>query len=244
MDNKPIFILGLGVQKAGTTWVHSYLRQYDEVNFGRMKEYHIWDALNIGTCSNFKINPNKAISSRQSLIQFLMQNFSISYWSYFRRLVQKDSVRITGDITPSYSGLSKDRLDFIRHNLALKNFNVKFIFLVKDPVERCWSAVRMKRRNQERIGEAPKKTEEAELSLYYKTKEAAFRTDYVSTLTNIESVFKKEDCFLATYESLFTNTEITRLSNFLGVKSFPSFSTRKTNISKKLIPYRQILLET
>ena len=40
---KPKFILGLGAQKAGTSWLHSTLSKNDNVHMGFTKEYHIWD---------------------------------------------------------------------------------------------------------------------------------------------------------------------------------------------------------
>ena len=40
---KPIFVLGVGAQKAGTTWLHEYLASLPEVDLGFMKEYHVFD---------------------------------------------------------------------------------------------------------------------------------------------------------------------------------------------------------
>ena len=42
---KKIFILGVGAQKAGTTWLHRQLIKSANFNFGHRKEYHVFDAM-------------------------------------------------------------------------------------------------------------------------------------------------------------------------------------------------------
>ena len=44
---EPTFVLGAGAQKAGTTWLHAYLSHFDDVDFGPIKEYHVWDGLSV-----------------------------------------------------------------------------------------------------------------------------------------------------------------------------------------------------
>ena len=41
---KKKFILGLGAQKAGTSWLYNYFNSRDDFFSGFMKEYHIFDA--------------------------------------------------------------------------------------------------------------------------------------------------------------------------------------------------------
>ena len=40
-----IFILGVGAQKAGTTWLHSQLSTNNSIDFGFRKEYHVFDTI-------------------------------------------------------------------------------------------------------------------------------------------------------------------------------------------------------
>ena len=42
---KKIFILGVGAQKAGTTWLHRQLIKNSKFNFGHRKEYHVFDSI-------------------------------------------------------------------------------------------------------------------------------------------------------------------------------------------------------
>lgn len=47
MDKKRTFILGLGHQKCGTSWLHKYLCHSDQFAEGYSKEFHVWDRKDI-----------------------------------------------------------------------------------------------------------------------------------------------------------------------------------------------------
>ena len=51
--NNKNFILCVDAQKFGTTWIDKYLSNSLQYNMGCMKEYHIWDALNIPSCNHY-----------------------------------------------------------------------------------------------------------------------------------------------------------------------------------------------
>ena len=42
---KKTFILGVGAQKAGTTWLHRQFKKNATFNLGHRKEYHVFDAI-------------------------------------------------------------------------------------------------------------------------------------------------------------------------------------------------------
>ena len=42
--SEKVFILGVGCQKGGTTWLHKQLDKHPNVNMGFTKEYHVFDA--------------------------------------------------------------------------------------------------------------------------------------------------------------------------------------------------------
>ena len=41
------FVLGLGAQKAGSSWLHAQLNRRRDADFGFLKEYHVHDALTL-----------------------------------------------------------------------------------------------------------------------------------------------------------------------------------------------------
>ena len=46
-EDRPVFLLGTGCQKGGTAWLHDYLGSSTETDLGFMKEYHVWDRLDL-----------------------------------------------------------------------------------------------------------------------------------------------------------------------------------------------------
>jgi len=141
-----IFVLCLGCQKSGTSWLHQYLSHSKNFDGGFNKEYHVWDYVDIE-------EQRKKIDSSLSAMRFIahlpnniklrrMRNTESYYFRYFNSLFS-DEISVTADITPSYSGLSKVRMKKIKNEMERLNITVKPIILFRDPVERIKSAVRM-----------------------------------------------------------------------------------------------------
>ena len=60
------FILGLGAQKAGTTWLSQYIRNDPQFRVGPIvrKELHVWDRRDMALFVEFKRSPFKVQESR------------------------------------------------------------------------------------------------------------------------------------------------------------------------------------
>lgn len=224
---KPIFLLGVGAQKAGTTWLHEYLGSLPEVDLGFMKEYHVFDQ---------KYVLDKTPNRRNRLLNYLI-SFSGSdplsmryrfrrnhkhYFSYFQQLIEKsDQACITGDITPSYAALPVNVFKYIKSSLEASGFRVKVIFLMRDPVSRCISANRMISRRK--LRESPEAAVlEAEL-LEKRHQQVSFqiRTRYDLTITNLEQVFAPDELYLGFYEELFSDKAIAEICSFLELPFRP-----------------------
>jgi hypothetical protein len=234
MNNK--FVLCVGAQKSGTTWLHSYLSRRPGFDMGLMKEYHVWDALSIGECRNFLLTSFLDVFDRKGLIprmsrkkylRYRMQNEVGFYENYFSGLMNAH-VSATGDITPSYSGLSSEVYRTIKERLESCGFELKIVFLMRDPLERCWSAVRMERR---KLG--LEETESELLKERYSTPDYVFRTDYRRTVEALESGFDGRQIYYGFYEDMFERERVIELSSFLGVEPDCAFSANKFNVSAK-----------
>ena len=157
-----------------------------------------------------------------------MQRDPEAYFDYFaRRLGNPGS--LTYDITPSYSGLSADCLARIRDGFSSRGVPVKVVFLIRDPFERCWSAVRMDIRNYGSRGF----TEEEALARRYASEGFGLRTRYDRTIARLESVFPAQDLLIDAYERLFTPDSIARLSAALGVPARPDLAETTRNVSER-----------
>ena len=54
LASEPTFLLGVGAQKAGTSWLHDQLQRRNDVDFGFLKEYHVFDALELERFASFR----------------------------------------------------------------------------------------------------------------------------------------------------------------------------------------------
>ena len=227
------FILGLGHQKTGTSWFHTYLKSLSNFNAGITKEYHIWDALDIKCLSRNKINLPR---NDKQTIRFKMQNDKTFYFEYFNSLFS-EKINLTADITPSYSGLKKERLKIIKDSFRKKKINVKVIIFIRDPLARIKSATRFNL-DRNNYNEGIKKNETnfvSALKQYYKNEHCIFRTQYDITLENAFSVFNKENIFVGIYENMFEPDEIIKLSNFLDVNPKINFGKIRINQTKNKV---------
>ena len=220
------FILGVGAQKSGTSWLYRYLEQSEAFRAGFAKEYHVWDAVHVPLFADSKVRFPRTLygTSRQ---RHRMQADPAVYFSYFASLLTGTG-RITADITPSYCGLTTDILHRIRAGFDERGIRTKCVFLIRDPIERCKSAVRMNV-NRGYTGEGFTKVHDTYLDAfveYYTSAHAVMRTRYDVTIGTIRSVFG-EDAYVGIYETMFERNSVLRLSDFLGVEPAPGFASER-----------------
>jgi hypothetical protein len=224
---KPIFLLGVGAQKAGTTWLHEYLASLPEVDLGFMKEYHVFDQNHVldttpGRKKRFENYLDSFFGSDSLSIRHKFRRNHKHYFSYFRKLVDSpDQVFITGDITPSYAALPVKVLRYIKSSLEKNGFRVRVVFLMRDPVARCISANRMY--SSPRLLNSPGDAAlEAELlAKKYQQTRFQIRTRYDQTITNLEQVFTPDELYLGFYEELFSDKAIAEICSFLELPFRP-----------------------
>ena len=224
---KPIFVLGVGAQKAGTTWLHEYLGSLPEVDLGFMKEYHVFDQNHVqdttpGRKKRLKNYLDSFFRTDSLSIRHKFRRNHKHYFSYFRKLVDGSSqVFITGDITPSYAALPVKVLRYIKSQLEKNGFRVRVIFLMRDPVARCISANRMY--SSPRLLESPGDGAlEAELlAKKYQQTRFQIRTRYDLTIINLEQVFTPGELYLGFYEELFSDKAIAEICSFLELPFRP-----------------------
>ena len=226
--NRKTFVLGVGAQKAGTTWLHSYIAASERCCMGLIKEYHTWDALFSPICRNFRIKKTSLLRpNRENYLRFAMQNIPFFYENYFKHILSKGAV-LTGDITPSYSVLSEGHFRKLKARINSLDVRIKCVFLMRDPLERCWGAARMHSRKLD-----SDRSDEQVLRDSYSSAQYEFRTRYEVVCENLKSVFLEDELYFGFYESMHTEREIRRLSDFLGVEPNIQHRDVHVNVSKK-----------
>ncbi len=236
------FLLGVGAQKAGTTWLWNYLCANPAVEFGFCKEYHIFDALWVDepnirkrffqTPIDRMASPGPKPSQQQLLLLRFLNNPEL-YFKFFKQIVSaSDDTTLTGDITPAYAALPVEALQYIKSSLIREGLRPKVIFLMRDPVERCISATRMSlKRTKDDQGWSARDENNA-LAKSYQTTGFRMRTRYDVTIANLEQVFGEDELFYGFYEEMFEPSRIRDICDFLGVAYLaPDFET-KINASR------------
>ena len=224
------FILGVGAKKAGTSWLHSYIKKNKNADLGFTKEYHIWDALTQPEFKKLQETLSFPLNSVQTR-RWIMQKFEWYYFYYFRSLLNSNGINITADITPNYSGLDRKTLFKIKINFERYGIDTKVVFLMRDPVDRCLSNVAM----DKKLGRLPEANNHHRAAArYYKTNGYISLTRYEKTITELESVFSANNLYFGIYEEMFETENIVSLSEFLGVNVDIDFKNEIINASPKL----------
>jgi hypothetical protein len=226
---KKTFLLGLGAQKCGTTWLNNYLMQNKTFARGFAKEYHIWDAIDLPILSRYQVKKS-FFSSVNNKKRYKMQTDKNFYFEYFNSLY-KNEVEITADITPAYSGLNSSRLSFIKQQFEERGIECKAVLFIRDPIERCRSAVQynLGRGNFNEGVSIGNNGFCSALDEYYRTLHSKIRTNYSATIDNIKSVFSQDEYYIGVYESMFEKKNVGAISEFIGIDPIYSFSENRVN---------------
>ena len=213
----PDFI-GIGAQRAGTSWLHAVLERHPALWLPPVKELHYFD-------DTLSQNRNRYYGLlRMRMIAGLWVRRPLSLWdlSYFlgRRSdawysnlfeTGRRKGKRTGEITPSYATLSIE--SFLR--MRTINPEVKIIFIMRDPVLRSWSSI-IKSREKHGLNELPS----AEAALDHSRREGVMqKSSYVETIKKVDRVFRPHQVFYGFFEDMVGDPGgfVERFSTFLEV---------------------------
>ncbi|MCC8992954.1 MAG: sulfotransferase domain-containing protein [Candidatus Contendobacter sp.] len=176
--------LGIGAQKAGTTWLYEQLKRHSQLAFPLGKEAHFWN------------RPHDPITIARYVGRFA------------------DLTAVAGEITPAYGILPVEIIREI-HQQAPR---LRLIYLIRNPIERAWSAALMAlQRAEMTIDEAS----DAWFSDHFHSAGSRQRGDYETCLRTWREVFRDEQILVLRFEHLATEPELllNRCFQHLGVAS-------------------------
>jgi hypothetical protein len=156
------------------------------------------------------------------------------YFDYFTALFSRDpQTRLTLDITPGYALLSRQRLASIRREFERRSVRPVSVFLLRDPVERIWSQVRMQKRRRPAQNAG---TAEELVGQRYAEASYAGRTRYEVTVDRLDAAFGSQAGY-AFYEELFdpltSERELGALCALAGVDYRPPDLGARFNVSPR-----------
>lgn len=225
MASDATFLLGVGAQKAGTSWLHDQLHRRSDADFGFLKEYHVFDALELERFASFRPKrptPLKWRTWRRA--RFIAR--PERYFDYFASRLKPTQIRLTGDITPSYAGLSAESYQRIKKAFAQRGVQTRAVFIMRDPVERFLSQQRMQLRKRGLLTPAHEIEHLNKASLKLVKRDSP-RNDYPATLDALRDGFAASEVFIGLYETLFTPAAHRELCRYLGIpEQVPDLSHR------------------
>ena len=249
MTSEPTYMFCVGATKAGTSWLYRYLAGHPDCHFRTIKELHYFnktkaqqfqhaaEALGpeIARLENEPEVGATAVARRkvrklQDLDEWktVLDEGEVDLSAYRSFLTQGRGQKVlVGDVTPAYALLAADRLKM----LCRVGPDVRLVFLMREPVARLWSHVRMvamRRAPQAFATEAPALFQR--IIANENTAEATGikdRGDYRTILQKLRRIVDPANLLVMFYEDLMTTRGVARLADFLGIARWPGkFSDR------------------
>ena len=234
------FLLGVGAQKAGTSWLHDQLNHRKDADFGFLKEYHVFDALELEHFSSFRPKNPTPIQWRTWRRARFMERPE-RYFDYFASRLKPSQIRLTGDITPSYAGLSAQSLQRIRNAFSQRGVQTRAVFIMRDPVERFLSQQRMQLRKRGLLKPEHESEHLRKASLKL-LKRSSPRSDYPATLDALRNGLATSEVFIGLYETLFTEGDHRALCRCLNIpEQIPDLSHRVNASQTTTVVPRDVL---
>ena len=229
--------LGIGAQKAATTWLDSILRIHPDVWLPPVKELHYWsdadwvrnpsilDRLRGTHPSDVRWRryffPCFKRSLRYADIDLIKWNMRFFfgepsdqwYQDLFPPMSNKQIIR--GEITPEYALIGEQELERIRG----LNSKLKIIYFLRDPIDRAWSQARMNFKIQQKMRIQYASIDQ--IRKYFKRRDVIERGLYSKTLRKWQRYFDSENIFVESVDNISNNPEdvVAKLFEFLNISN-------------------------
>jgi len=265
-----IDFLGIGVQKAASSWLWELLKEHPNVWMPPKKELHYFDRSSKYASPSFlasdsfvdRMNGAEAhdIHFRRKIgveltplidshnIEEIKWNLKYYLETYndewYKSLFEQGKGKLRGEITPAYSILKKEDIQHIKELFP----SLKVILILRDPIERTWSHVRFHMKQQK----LDSKSNIDAIKNFIDSDLPTKGGDYVNIIKNWSSVFSKEQLFIGFYDEIMEDMEcfISKISHFLDINEEPLIKSnvagKKVNVSVKLdmpVEIRSYLIE-
>ncbi|WP_322892061.1 MULTISPECIES: sulfotransferase [unclassified Yoonia] len=238
----PAILYCVGATKAGTSWFYRLLHDHPDCALPAVKEAHYWDtfaapdrdkqlaafALRLQELRTAKAvaeaedrgwqvrNLDRRIADMTGLIDVLAADRSddAAYLAWLA--TGRGAARLYADMTPNYATLPDAMLDRMVKAAPL----TKVIYLIRDPLDRLWSHIRMQARRQRQSHEVyEKKANNILYRMLNRGEEAHIlaRGDYAGVIRKLRRVVPADRLLVAFAETLLTAEGLARVCAFLGI---------------------------
>lgn len=225
----------VGATKAGTGWLYEYLTDHPDCHFRSIKELHYFDAIENGKLDReiLKHETRHAVLSKkiasaggEGLVEDVARLRDRTDWlgvlragedaqAYLAYLeAGRGTETVIGDVTPAYALLPQGRLKA----MARLAGEVRFVYLLRDPVERLWSHVRMIAARREPSGELTHERAARILRRTFRGEESQIvrRSDYARNISRLRRAVGPR-LKVAFHEELFEGDAVRGICEHLGI---------------------------
>lgn len=234
----PTLFFSVGATKAGTSWLHSYLQDHPECHLRGIKELHYFDTLNLGRNrvrmetlerARLKLEARLVHAGPEKIEELRGQIATRLEWEAVMAGAGGDPAaylgyltagigpahRLVADMTPAYALLGEDQLS----EMARLMPDTRFLYLMRDPLARLWSHVRMIAARKSASGRAEPDEAARLLARVIDGAEPGIerRGDYRGAVGRLRSSVAPGRLKLMFYEDMFSQAGMAELCGFLGL---------------------------
>lgn len=239
----PTLLFCIGATKAGTSWLHRYVSMHPDCHMRGIKELHYFDsvefddydtwiadvegrrAANLAQLASIadpdlRKTKERVAADAAAWAKVLRgrRPDDAGYWDYLTGRL--NGQKLVGDFTPAYALLPLARLKA----MAGLRPDVRFVYLLRDPVDRVWSHCRMMaKRRANKPSEIQRRSVNIMRRIFKgKEPEIVRRSDYIGPLERLREAVDPARLKVIFYETLFTDAAIADLCGFLGIARAPA----------------------
>ena len=232
-----VVFLCIGAAKAGTDWLHRQLSAHPDCHMRSIKELHWFDALE-GRRIGRELEKHRG--EHEALLTRLASTGQVPDADQARRLADRAAWmdvlerggadptgyldylghgarngQVVGDLTPAYALLPERRL----REMATMARDVRVLFLMRDPVDRLWSHVRMIAARRDPDGKVSHQrcARILDRTIAGEEDQIARRSDYAGTLKRLAAAVPGGRWLSEVFEEMVAGEGLLRICAFLGI---------------------------
>ncbi len=253
----PTLFFVIGAQKSGTSWLYAYMRQHARICVPYWKELNYWARIEGIFSDDVMLRTARRMRAKDSIpfrikrrFGFVDKRTQADDLGYRHAVATARKPRAPhkayadaifaaytpecgafGEVCPQYALLSAETF----REMSRLGPNVRFVFVMRDPVARFISSVRHDIRHSS--GEEGITQENLSAGALEALKDhqgwSQRMTRYQDTIAQLETYVSKDQISYCFYEDLFDQDQIDRLCAFLGVASWPADVDRKIHLGAR-----------
>lgn len=222
----PDFI-GIGAQKAGTTWLARNLAAHPQIWMPPIKEIHYFDRPpDWRDPVRLRTSERKGRASLKELYWERKYNKLPRDDRWYASLFRPKKGQIAGEITPAYAVLDEADISRVRNLMP----DARILFFMRNPVERTWSQTMM---YFDRYGRSAEAATDGELREHFELERVRRRAEYLRTLESWSRFYPEERIFVGFLEDTRFHPAglLSHVYEFLGVDATftPPDATQKVH---------------